>query len=265
MKVKSNIISFLLGMIIMLPVGGYATTQIMANAVNVPVLVDGQAVNTTVYNIADKNYTSARDIAEAMGGTVEWKDGSVQIETPKTDLEKVAATAKNSCVMIYVYKDDKQIGQGSGWVYNGYIITAKHVADAGNRYTIFSDDSLYGAEATRVKIGTTLDVAVLKADIKLPPVKLGDSDKLKEGQELVSITSPGGNLNYIDECLYSGKTYDHGAHYVGISDTFMASGSSGGAVFDTNSSIIGLASEGQNGLNNAIPINDLKPILAKLK
>lgn len=264
MKVKQNIIAFILGMLVMLPVGAYGGTLIV-KAVNTPVLVDGVQLKTSVYSINGSTSAPVKAVAEAMGGTVKASGGKVYVETPKTDLEKVAAAVKNSCVMIYVYQDDKQVGQGSGWAYNGHIITAKHVADAGNRYTIFTDDSLYGIWGERVSISTTLDVAVLKADVKLPSVKLGDSDKLKEGQKLVSITSPGGNLNYIDECLYSGKVNDHGVNYVGVADTYMAGGSSGGAVFDTNSYVVGMASEGQNGLNNAIPINDIKPILAKLK
>ena len=41
----------------------------------------------------------------------------------KTDLEEVVANCKNSCVTIYAYKG-KTKNQGSGWIYNGYVVTA---------------------------------------------------------------------------------------------------------------------------------------------
>ena len=261
---RQNIIAFILGMLVMLPVGAYGGTLIV-KAVNTPVLVDGQKINTSVYSVNSKTCTAVDAIAKAMGGTVTAKSGKLYVETPKTDLEKVAAACKNSCVMIYVYQDDKQIGQGSGWAYNGYIITAKHVADAGNRYTIFTDDSEYGVSAARVPISTSLDVAVLKADIKLPSVKLGDSDKLREGQKLVSITSPKGIQNAIDECINSGFAYVDTGKYLTTSESIMNSGSSGGAVFDSSSGVVAMAIEGQGDVNYAIPINDIKVILEKLK
>lgn len=109
MKVKQNILSFLLGALLMLPVGGYAASEIIAKAVNVPVIVDGTQIDTAVYNINGSNFTPARAVAEAMGGTVEWIDGEVQIETPKTDIEKVAEACKDSCVMIIPVNEIKPI------------------------------------------------------------------------------------------------------------------------------------------------------------
>lgn len=266
MKIKQNIISFILGMAIMLPIGGYAGTTIYQfTQSNDSLFADGIQVQEEMYKKDGSNYLPLRAVSETLGVDVAYNNGRIDLTPPKTDLETVVANCKDSCVMVYVYKDGKAVGQGSGFVYNGYVVTAKHVTDMGPQYMIFADDSLYGVKGTLVSIKTDLDVAVLKADIDLPSVTLGDSDKLREGQKLISITSPGGSKNHIDECTCVGKVYDHNAYFIGISDTFMSEGSSGGAVFNIKSEIIGMADEGTEGVNSSIPINDLKPILEKLK
>lgn len=264
MKVKQNIISFILGMAIMIPFGGYAA-DLIVKAVDVPIYVDGDELTTPTYNINNKNYTSIRDVAEAMGGTVEWIDGQVLIETPKTDIEKVVESRKDSCVMVRVYKNGASVGSASGFVYNGYIITAKHVANEGDMYTIYTDDYLYGTNASLVDTETDLDISVLSADIKLPSVELGDSDRLKEGQKLIAITSPSGVKNAVDEGIYHGMTFADGVYHIGISDSNMDAGSSGGAVFNTKGELVGVVTKGVNGNGAAIPINDVKPFLEKLK
>lgn len=263
MKIKQNIISFLLGMAIMFPVGGYAANLIV-KAVDVPVIVDGAQIDTEVYNINGSNFTPARAVAEAMGGTVEWIDGEVRIETPKTDTEAVAEACKDSCVMIYVYKGNTLKGNASGFVYNGYVITARHVTDAGNKYTIFYDDKLYGVSATLVDIDTDLDISALSIDVDLPSVTLGDSDKLREGQKIIAITSPSGVKNAIDECLYHGTTYTGGRYHIGISDSRMDVGSSGGAAFDADGNLVGMVTKGYEATHAAIPVNEIKPILEQL-
>jgi S1-C subfamily serine protease len=105
-------------------------------------------------------------------------------------------------------------------------------------------------------------LAILKADISLPSVKLGDSDELIEGEKLVSITSPGGAKNMIDECLFSGNAADN---HFSVSESAIAPGSSGGGVFNYNSEVIGMAVT--SGYENAglIPINNIKPILKNIK
>jgi S1-C subfamily serine protease len=274
MKWKQNAISFILGAAIMLPVGGYAATKITAQYNDVKVTVDGAQVNTKVVGVVEqgqvngRNFTSAADVAKAMGGTVKWNGltKTVEVKTPRTDLETVVANVKDSAVMIYVYKGDQLTASGSGFYYNGYVITAKHVTDLGNKYAIFTDDNKYGTYAeSLVKLDTTLDVSALKVKLDIPSVKLGDSDGLIEGQKLVSISSPSGVINIIDECLYSGIFEYTEGKGLNLSESNMQPGSSGGAIFNYKSEIVGMNTNGAVGANNAIPINDLKFLLTKLK
>jgi S1-C subfamily serine protease len=182
-----------------------------------------------------------------------------EVEKP-TDLEKVVKDCKNSCVMIYAYKGDT-INQGSGWVYNGYIITAKHVVEGYKKIEVFTDDTDNPRIASVHYIDPDLDLAVLKASIMLPSLVLGDSNKLIEGEKLISISCPGNIKNMVDECVNSGIRHYSDGSYIALSENSIGAGSSGGAVFNYNSEVIALLTN----QDLAVPINTLKPILENLK
>jgi S1-C subfamily serine protease len=207
-------------------------------------------------------YGPLKAINEAAGNEVKWQPGRIDLAPKLTDLETVVKKVKDSCVMIYAYAGNK-ISQGSGFFYDGHIVTAKHIIEGYSKIIVYTDDSIYGTEVKRIPLDTTLDIALL--DMDGPTVTLGDSDKLVEGQELVAITSPKGCKNSIDECIYTGAAYDYGKYYMGISESEMEGGSSGGGIFLADSKLIGMNVLGEGHDNAAIPINDLKPILEKLK
>jgi S1-C subfamily serine protease len=267
MYMKKQIIAFLLGVLITLPVGAYATSAILsANFTSDKVMINGVEINTQVAAIKKdgdkwpKTFASFADIADALGTKAYIENGYVILDA-RTSLEKVVKNCKDSCVMIYAYLPSGAISQGSGWVYNGYIVTAKHVIEGSTKIDVFTDDSLYGVSGTIVPIETDLDIAVLKISVDLPSVTLGDSDKLIEGEKLVSITSPKGSLNQIDECINSGfVTYAGNEKYLSISEGNMNNGSSGGAIFDYRGDAVSMVIIGQYESHDTIPINDIKPI-----
>ncbi|NLB78757.1 MAG: serine protease [Clostridiaceae bacterium] len=261
---KKLIIGFIFGAILMLSVNVAADTYYQFVASQNTLYVDDAKVEYPMYNYQYTNYASIRGVAEALGLDIKVTDKRIDFTSPFTDLETVAKNCKDSCVMIYAYKGDMRY-QGSGFIYNGYVITAKHVVDRAEKIDVFLDDSIYSISASIVPIDTDLDISVLKTYTTNPSVILGDSDKLIEGQKLVSITSPDGGKNTIDECVFSGKIYGYGKYFLNLSDTFMTGGSSGGAVFNYDSEILGIMSMGADGAVSATPINDIKPILEKLK
>jgi len=59
--------------------------------------------------------------------------------------------------------------------------------------------------------------------------------------------------------------YTSGKDHLGISDSNMDGGSSGGAIFNTDGELIGIVVRGVKGNGAAIPVNEIKPILEKLK
>jgi len=263
-------IGFILGALLTLSIGAYAVPEIIsARFTEDKFMFNGQEHEMRIAAIkaADEQWASTyikvADMAKALGGRAYSTGTHIVIESGP---EYVAKNCKDSCVMIYAYRGDEW-NQGSGWVYNGYVVTAKHVIEGAERIEVFPDDSIYGACATVEYADPDIDLAVLKLDrdLGLPSVTLGDSDKLVEGQTLISITSPSGSKNFIDQCLFSGFKDDFGKRWVGISDTFMSGGSSGGAVFSVHGKIIGMARMGIDRIQSAIPINDIKPILERFK
>jgi S1-C subfamily serine protease len=271
MYMKKQIIAFLLGILITLPVGTYAATKIISSRfTDNGFTVNGQPVNGEVVAILKdgekwaSTYAPIQAIAKALGGKAYIENNIVKMEV-YTDLETVVKNCKDSCVMIYAYLPSGAVSQGSGWAYNGYIVTAKHVIEGATKIDIFTDDSLYGVPGTIVPIETNLDVAILKANIDLPSVTLGDSDKLIEGEKLVSITSPKGHQNAIDECVYNGPYVDASGAFVSVTESNMDNGSSGGPIFDYNNGMAAMIIEGNLEINRCIPINDIKPILITVK
>ena len=268
---KKQIIAFLLGILITLPVGTYAATKIISSRfTDNGFTVNGQLVNGEVVAILKdgekwaSTYAPIQAIAKALGGKAFIENNIVKMEV-YTDLETVVKNCKDSCVMIYAYENENVTMQGSGWVYNGYIITAKHVIKDAANIGVYLDDSINGITATVYYTDPALDVAILKADTKMPSVTFGDSDKLIEGEKLVSITSPNGAQNFLDECTYTGVEYNSEGDLLGIVDTYMTSGSSGGPIFNYQSELVGMAVMGDAGFMSAIPINDIKPMLEKIK
>jgi S1-C subfamily serine protease len=65
--------------------------------------------------------------------------------------------------------------------------------------------------------------------------------------------------------MYSGFAYVDTGTYLTLSETDMVGGSSGGAIFNLNGELAAMNIRGNDGGSFAIPINQIKPILEKLK
>lgn len=260
---KKFSIGLLVGILLMFSVNAFAA--VMLNEIPFVLYIDDVKVEKPLY--ADANgttYAPLWEISEKFGIDARLKGNDIYMTTPKTDTEAIAEKCKDSCVMVYAYTKTHQ-KQGSGFVYNGYVITAKHVVEGATRISIFTDDEKYGVTGVVHYTHPTLDLAVIKAYTNKPSVVLGDSDKLTEGQKLISITSPNGTMNSIDECLFSGLgDYDKGK-FITISESEMASGSSGGATFNPDGEVVAITTNGIGASHLAIPINSIKSILENLK
>lgn len=165
---------------------------------------------------------------------------------------------------------------GSGFVISndGYIVTNYHVIDSATSIKVnFADGKTY--DATLVGGDKNQDIAVLKIDAAgLTPVRLGDSDNLVVGEQVVAIGNPLGELTYsmtsgIVSALNRNVTMSDGRRMNYIqTDTAINAGNSGGPLFNMYGEVIGivsakLSSSGGNGsasvegLGFAIPYNDV--------
>ncbi len=166
---------------------------------------------------------------------------------------------------------------GSGFIVdseNGYILTNHHVVKECEDIAVTMKN---GDSYTAKLIGgdEINDVAVLKVEAKdLKHVTLGDSDKIKVGQEVLIIGNPLGDLTFtLTKGIVSAvdRTINTGEHNIKTfqTDTAINSGNSGGPAFDTNGSVIGIASakysaSGVEGIGFCIPINDAMAIARDL-
>lgn len=114
-------------------------------------------------------------------------------------------TIKDSVVMLKIYdKDNKEISTGSGFcVYqNNYILTNYHVIEGANKIKIKTDTSKY--DITDILIfNEKNDLALLKGNFNLVPLKINPTNTLKAGDAITAIGSPKGELNTVSTGVIS--------------------------------------------------------------
>jgi len=160
-------------------------------------------------------------------------------------------------------------GLGSGVIFDnqGDILTNNHVVEGATSLSVKLADGTQ-LDATLVGRDPSQDVAVVKIDpAKVPAIAtLGDSNTVKLGQPVVAIGSPETLANTVTAGIVSGTNRQIDT-YAGLiqTDTAINPGNSGGPLVNAQGQVIGLntlglASQGDQGLNFAIPINTAKQV-----
>jgi S1-C subfamily serine protease len=204
---------------------------------------------------------------------------------PSTDrFANVASALSKSLVSIEVLKEGGGFG-GSGVIIDdrGYIVTNNHVVyafahePAAYKINVIFNDGTK-VPASLVGRDPKTDVAVIKVDNvpNLSPAKLGNSDKLTVGEEVVAVGAPLFLRNTVTQGIISalhraqrGQPPDESDDTDTVIDAIQTDaavnhGNSGGALINMNSQVIGLNAAGLSGgggsigLNFAIPINEVK-------
>jgi len=178
-----------------------------------------------------------------------------------------------------------QKGIGSGFIINedGEIITNNHVVNGSRNLTVtLSDKKQY--PATVVGIDRRYDLAILKikADRKLPFVRLGNSDALVVGQKVLAIGNPFGLEGTLTTGIVSslGRSLQNedGGQLEGLiqTDAAINPGNSGGPLLDSSGNVIGIntaiygsqtasGEAGSIGIGFAMPINRVKEKLEEYR
>ncbi len=170
-----------------------------------------------------------------------------------------------------------QSGAGSGVIIDsiGYIVTNHHVIENAQKITVTlrSGESY---DARLVGSDSQIDLALLKIDGEnLTSVVFGNSDTLKVGQRTVAIGNPLGQLGGsvtegIISALDRDVVVDGQTMNLMQTDTAINPGNTGGGLFDTQGSLIGIVvakSSGSEveGLGFAIPVNEAVDVISDLK
>jgi S1-C subfamily serine protease len=209
-------------------------------------------------------------------------------QLPEGYMAKVAAAVADSVVTVQAMSDSEG-SQGSGVVVDGrgYIVTNNHVIseaalspDKFEISIIFNDGKQ--AKANLVGRDPETDLAVLKVDNvdKLTVARLGDSDKLRVGNEVMAAGAPLGlrstDTAGIVSALHravplSGDDSDTKTVIDAVqTDAAINHGNSGGPLLNMASEVIGINTAGKSlsdsasGLGFAIPVNEMKYVAQTL-
>ena len=237
---------------------GTPTLDELQNDVTVPqhTLTSGVELKT------DGSYMYTRDLVNAVRDSVVYIETYIEYRGQKT--QYAAASG------IIISKD-------------GYVVTNDHVVANGTSFTVkvnttdpetgISESKTYDAELCGTDADT--DLAVLKIDgvDNLPAAKLGDSDKLRLGDDVIAIGNPLGYETSVSKGIISGLNRrvdtDRRSLTAIQTDAPINSGNSGGALFNTYGEVVGIVNEKRidnyaENVGFAITINEAKDVIEDL-
>ena len=199
-------------------------------------------------------FTTSKVTLSTNGGT----------EQPAGRFAKVAAATANAVVTIES-KSDQEGMQGSGVVIDGrgYIVTNNHViSEAANNPSQFKTTVVFndGKEVPANLVGRDpkTDLAVLKVDNvdNLSVARLGDSDKVRVGDEVLAAGAPLGLRSTVTHGIISalhrpvplsGEGSDTDTVIDALqTDASINHGNSGGPLIDMDSQVIGINTAGKS-------------------
>ena len=185
---------------------------------------------------------------------------------------------------------DIEVGGGSGFIIDksSLIATSKHiVADPKADYTVIINNGRK-IKAKVIFRSPHNDIAILKINLKpksnppaggLKTIKLGNSDKVQLGENVLAFGSPLGNFpNTVSEGIVSGlhrkikaetdlKPGEDTLKEMIQTDAAINPGNSGGPLINMKGEVIGIntvAVMNAENISLAIPINPLKKILKEI-
>ncbi|MBQ8298503.1 MAG: serine protease [Clostridia bacterium] len=182
-----------------------------------------------------------------------------------TDIE----TIKNSVVMVRVFdKDDNLISTGSGFcAYDSdYVFTNFHVIEGGYKIKVITDDMKEIIVDDILIFNSLDDLAMLKGDFKLDPLKVANSFWLNAGDEITAIGSPMGQLNTVSKGIISNADNSYAIRITAP----ISPGSSGGPIINEKGEVVGVTfasydSVMSQNINYAITSNMVSHLYKKYK
>ena len=174
---------------------------------------------------------------------------------------------------------------GSGFVIDksGHIVTNYHVVQGAREVEVsFSNNDSMKAEIVGMDPAT--DIAVLKVEASsraLTPLRLGDSDEVQVGDDVVAIGNPFGYTRSITKGIVSAlqrqivapDSFRSRIDQVIQTDAPINKGNSGGPLLNANGEVVGVntqistgntGEQGNVGIGFAVPIDTVKDVAAQL-
>ena len=236
---------------------------------------DDEGGTTTVVEAAD----AATEPPSFAGSTGEQDGGSIGEVYRRVSPGVIQVTS--NVVTESVFGPQRQQGLGSGFVVDkdGHIVTNYHVIQGASEVFVnFSQDDQLKAKVVGADPAT--DIALLKIDGHrrgLAPISLGDSDKVKVGDEVVAIGNPFGLERSVTSGIVSAlqreivSPNNFPIDQVIQTDAAINRGNSGGPLLNAEGQVIGVntqiataGSEGNVGIGFAVPVNTVRDVVMEL-
>jgi len=173
--------------------------------------------------------------------------------------------------------DQPREGLGSGFILDpeGWLVTNHHVVDGADSVTVrLSDGRTFDAEIVGVDDKTNLALLSIEADDALPYVKLGDSDEIRVGEDVMAVGNPFGLGGTVTSGIVSakGRNISDGPYAEFLqTDAAINKGNSGGPLFNMDGEVVGVNSAiysptgGSVGVGFAVTSNIVDLIVDDLK
>lgn len=243
-------------------IGGLVLISLWGNG-KLPFLNAPVVNNSAVTNTTDEN-----------GNTVV-NGSSLSVEGVVTKVSPaVVSIVSKSQVQGFFGGTYEQKSSGTGFIIrsNGLIVTNRHVAATDASYTVTTTGGK-SYDAKVIARDTFNDLAILKISaVNLPVVALGDSSKLRVGQQVIAIgnalgeyqnTVTTGIISGIGRAITAGGSTGGSEQIDNViqTDAAINPGNSGGPLVNMAGEVIGINTavdiQGQS-IGFAIPINDVK-------
>jgi len=186
-----------------------------------------------------------------------------------SSLEDLTQQVRKSVVVVTsTGRDGRREGMGAGFVIaaDGLVATNYHVIGEGRALGVQTAD---GREVNVTHVHASdrnLDLAILRIDARdLPVLELGNSDELRQGQDVIALGNPRGLKYSVVSGLVSGVREVEGRPMIQLAMP-IEPGNSGGPLVDRRGRVHGIVTMKSlvtPNLGFALTINLLKPLLEK--
>ena len=223
--------------------------------------------------IEDNSYTGN---GNSISGTPVPSEGLTPGQVHAQNKNSVVGIANQGITTNIFGQVTETASSGSGFIISedGYIVTNYHVIEDASKLTVITNSEEEYA-ATVVGYDESNDFALIKINATgLTPVKLGSSDDLIVGDQVVAIGNPLGEITTSLTVGYISVkdrdvTIDNSIINMLQTDTAINPGNSGGPLFNMNGEVIGITTAKYSGtavesIGFAIPIDDVAEMIEEL-
>lgn len=256
------------------------TISIILLILTVCVLLYNMYIDIDVTDYAGSEYTSSKLQQTSNQVQINEKGITNTIEEVSESVVGISKLQDNGS-LIFLKDSSSELAVGTGIIISqdGYILTNQHVS--GNKYSTCYVTLSNGKEynASVVWSDTDIDLSIIKINIKgLPYANLGDSDKIKVGEQVYAIGNPIGFefRRTVTSGIVSAKDRtikieeENKQSYMEDliqTDATINPGNSGGPLIKSDGTVIGINTikiTSAEGIGFAVPINIVKPIISRI-